>query len=111
MDGRSLVPILKDPAARLEPRALYWHYPHYNPQRNTRPYGSMRQGDWRFLVHYEDMDVEVYNLKEDIGERNNLARRLPEKTRELREDFFAWIERVDAQMPSPNPDFKPAVEK
>ncbi len=107
LDGRSLVPVLRDPSTRLEPRALYWHYPHYNPQRLTRPYGAMRDGDWRFLIHYEDMDIEVYNLKNDIGERTNLAGSMPEKTGELREKFFKWIESVDAQMPLPNPGYEP----
>ena len=107
IDGRSLVRLLKDPAARLEPRALYWHYPHYNPQRKTRPYGAMRDGVWRFLVHYEDMDIEVYNLKDDIGEKNNLASSMPEKARELHEKFKAWLAHVGAQMPLPNPGTTP----
>lgn len=107
LDGRSLVPVLRDPATRLEPRELYWHYPHYNPQRFTSPYGAMRDGDWRFLVHYEDMDIEVYNLKDDPGERTDLSKRLPGKTEALRRKFFAWLEQVGAQMPLPNPDYEP----
>ncbi len=52
-----------------------------------------------------DKRIELYNLKEDIGEENNLAKRMPEKADELRKRLDAWRKAVDAQMPTPNPKY------
>ena len=98
MDGVSLTPLLKNPAAKLKRRALYWHYPHYYP--TTSPVGSIRQGDFKLLEYFEDNHVELYNLKNDIGERNNLAEKMPEKAEELRKHLAAWRKDVNAQMPT-----------
>ena len=49
VDGKSLVPVLKNPEAKLGRETLYWHYPHYYP--TTTPVSSIRQGDWK-LLHY-----------------------------------------------------------
>jgi len=46
----------------------------------------------------------LYNLREDIGERRNLARSLSEKAAELRRDLATWRKSVGAQMPIPAPE-------
>jgi arylsulfatase A len=94
------------PKARLERDALYWHYPHYHPGGAT-PYGAIRARDWRLVEFYEDMHVELYNLKDDVGEKHDRAKDLPEKAAELRDRLHAWRQAVGAQMPAPNPDYKP----
>lgn len=104
LDGVSLVPLLGDPAAKLQRDAIFWHYPHYHPGGAT-PYGAVRAGDWKLIEFYEDMHVELYNLKEDIGERNDLAARMPDKVAELRDRLHRWREAVGAQMPTPNPQY------
>jgi arylsulfatase A-like enzyme len=105
VDGESIVPLLKDPKARLKRDAIYWHYPHYHPGGAT-PYGAVRAGDWRLVEFYEDMHVELYNLKDDIGEKNDLAKKMPDKADELRQRLHAWRKAMNAQMPTPNPDYK-----
>jgi arylsulfatase A-like enzyme len=106
IDGVSLVPLLKQTG---EPRreALYWHYPHYSNQGGT-PGGAVRAGDWKLIEFYEDMHVELYNLKADIGEKHDLAAKQPAKAAELRRLLADWRKAVNAQMPTPNPDYKPA---
>jgi len=102
-DGISLVPILKNPQADVDQRALYWHYPHYYP--TTTPVGAIRQGDWKLLQFFEDSHLELYNLREDVGEKNNLEKENPEKAQELLELLRAWRRQVDAPMPQSNPDY------
>ncbi|MEA3224602.1 MAG: sulfatase [Planctomycetota bacterium] len=109
MDGLSLVPLLKDSGAELERKALYWHYPHYYP--TTSPVSSIRLGDWKLLEYLEDNRVELYDLGADIGERNNLAQRMPEKVEQLLKHLHAWRETVDAQMPVPNPNRRSGVRR
>jgi len=98
IDGLSLVPLLKNPAVKLKREALFWHYPHYYP--TTTPVSSIRQGDWKLLEYFEDNHIELYNLKKDISEQNDLAEKLPEKTKELRECLDAWRKAINAQMPT-----------
>ncbi len=106
VDGESLAPLLKEPQAKLGREAIYWHYPHYHPGGAT-PYGAVRKGDYKLIEFFEDGKLELYNLKDDVGESNDLSRKQPELASTLRRDLAAWRERVNAQMPRPNPDYDP----
>ncbi len=106
VDGVSLVPLLQDPRATLGREAIYWHYPHYHPGGAT-PYGAVRKGDYKLIEFFEDGKLELYNLKEDVGESNDLSQQLPEAASALKQDLAAWRAQVNAQMPWPNPDYDP----
>lgn len=110
VDGISIAGLLKDHRAALEKRDLFWHYPHYSPQGGT-PSGAILSGDYKLLEFFEDGHLELYNLKVDIGEKNNLAQSMPERTKELHGRLIEWRKRVDAKMPRANPRFKPKKSK
>ena len=101
VDGLSLVPLLEGTADRLERDALFWHYPHYYP--TTTPVSAIRRGDWKLLEYHEDQHVELYHLEEDPGEKQDRSTARPQLARDLRNRLHAWRERVNAQMPTPNP--------
>jgi arylsulfatase A-like enzyme len=107
VDGRSLVALWRDPGARLDREAIYWHYPHYHPGGAT-PYGAVRARDWKLIEFYEDGRIELYNLADDLGETRDLAGALPEKAAALRRQLQDWRHSMGAQMPTPNPDYDPA---
>lgn len=109
VDGRSLMPLLKDPASdRLAGRPVYWHFPHYHPgDLYEGPYGAVRMGQWKLLEFYEDRGLELYNLARDIGEKNNLLKERRDKAEELRERLHDWRRNVDAQMPTLNYQYNP----
>jgi len=107
LDGESLVPLLKQ-AGPLKRDAIYWHYPHYHPGGAT-PYGAVRQGDFKLIEFYEDDHVELYNLKDDLAEKNDLAKTMPDQAEALRQRLHRWRVSVGAQMPTPNPDYRPNV--
>jgi len=107
LDGENIEPLLRQ-SGSMKRDAIYWHYPHYHTCGAT-PYGAIREGDFRLVEFYEDNDVELYNLKDDIGETKDLAATLPEKTAALRQKLHDWRQRVDAQMPTPNPNYDPNV--
>jgi len=102
IDGESLVPMLKG-AEILEREAIYWHFPHYHRYTNS-PYSVVRAGDWKLLKWYDRETFELYNLREDISEKNDLSKTMPEKVHELNTNLEAWLISVDAKMPVPNPD-------
>ena len=109
VDGESLEPLLRQTGS-LKREALFWHYPHYHPGGAT-PYGAIRAGDFRLVEFYEDNRVELYNLKDDIGETRDLAAKLPEKAAILRQKLHDWRQRVGAQMPTPNPARDPVKDQ
>ncbi|TKJ34470.1 MAG: sulfatase [Planctomycetes bacterium B3_Pla] len=97
IDGLSMAPLLKQ-QERLNRRILYWHYPHYGNQGGF-PGSAIRSGDWKLIESFEDGRLELFNLKEDIGEKNNLAASMPDKTAELHKALKAWRGQVGARYP------------
>ncbi len=104
IDGITIAPLLRDPKAQLERDALYWHYPHFSNQGGD-PGAAIREGNWKLIERYEDGSLELYDLEHDIGETTNLARKLPDKTRDLHRKLREWLKDVNANMPRPNPDY------
>jgi arylsulfatase A-like enzyme len=94
-------------SGKLRRDAIYWHYPHYHPGGAT-PYGAVRVGDWKLIEFFEDDHTELYNLADDVGESNDLAAKMPERATALRRQLHDWRKDVGAQMPTPNPDYRPA---
>ena len=119
LDGNSILPILKGELRELE-RPLYWHFPiylqAYNVQDNenrdslfrTRPGSVVRYKDWKLHYYFEDHGMELYNLSEDIGERNNLAEENPEKALEMHNLLESWWASTNAPIPT---DLNPQFEK
>jgi arylsulfatase A len=101
LEGLSLVPLLKDPGKKLPRGALFFHYPHYYP--TTSPVSAVRARDWKLLHFYEGDRVELYHLSEDLGEKNDLAGKMPAKAAELKGLLDGWLRKAGAQLPRPNP--------
>jgi len=103
-DGVSIVPLLKGEGS-LNRDAIYWHFPHYSNHGMQSPGGAIRCGDFKLLEYFENYTVQLFNLKEDIGEQNDISKSHPEKTNELRAKLHAWREEVGSTMMKPNPDY------
>ncbi|MEM9160416.1 MAG: sulfatase/phosphatase domain-containing protein, partial [Verrucomicrobiota bacterium] len=96
-DGISYLPTLMGKGKQREHEYLYWEF----HARKGRV--AIRKGDWKG-VRYDvaknpDSTLELYNLKDDPGESNNLAAQHPELVAEL--DNLIRQSRVE----SPNPRF------
>ena len=117
-DGINLSPVLEKKVVELD-RPLYWHFPiylqayntHDNENRDslfrTRPGSVIRYGNWKLHYYFENDEVELYNLAEDIGERNNLVKKEPEKTDELLNYLKKWWNETNAPIPR---NINPAYE-
>ncbi len=99
MDGVSLVPLLKGKGG-LKRQAIYWHYPHYHGS-GSKPSAAVRAGDYKLIEWYEDNSVELYNLRDELGEQNDLAAKMPQKAAELRGLLHKWLKQVNADVPTP----------
>ncbi len=90
--------------ARLAHEALYWHFPGYlgggRDSWRTTPAGAIRVGDYKLLEFFEDGRLELYDLKQDLGQKHDLAAEKPELTRQLHAKLVEWRQKVgcaDAQ--------------
>ena len=96
-DGKSLVPLLKK-EDNFKRKALFWHYPHFSPQ-GGKPASAIRSNEWKLIKNYETNQVELYNLKNDIGEKKNLSEGKIEMKKQLETQLNEWLKEVDASMP------------
>jgi arylsulfatase A-like enzyme len=123
LDGVSLMPLLTQ-SGTIPERTLFWHFPVYlqayagqaddahDPLFRTRPGAVLRQGKWKFHEYFEDGRLELYDLANDPGERNNVALLNPEKTAELHQVMGEWRAELQAPVPSePNPEYDAAAER
>jgi arylsulfatase A-like enzyme len=102
-DGLSLIPLLKE-NDHINRKAIYWHYPHYHGS-GQRPAGAIRVENYKLIEWYEDGQLELYNLTNDLSETKDLSEIMPEKATELRQMLDNWRHRIGAQMPHPNPNW------
>jgi arylsulfatase A-like enzyme len=106
-DGINLVTLLteqKTPA----PRILYWHQPHYLNQ-GSRPMGAIRSGPWKLIEHYENGQLELFNLSDDVSERKDLSEREPVRVAQLRGKLESWRREAKVQENTPNPNYNPVA--
>ncbi len=104
VDGVSLVGLLRGKEKYLK-RPLFWHYPHYSNQGGT-PGSSVRVGDYVLIEFFEDKHVELYNITKDIGQKQDLAKKMPDRVTQMHNMLKQWRKSVDANMPRPNPNWK-----
>lgn len=115
LDGKSLMPLLLEEGG-LHRSDLYWHFPAYleaykgmKGAWRTTPAGAVRSGDYKLIEFFEDGRLELYDLKEDPGEENDLSMIRQRKRDELHEKLKKWRKSTKAPVPSePNPAYDPA---
>jgi arylsulfatase A-like enzyme len=111
LDGINLVPLLKG-SAGLDRDTIFCHFPHYTPATGNTPSTYVRKGDWKLIRFYcegEDLAdrLELYNLKDDLGETRNLAADHPDKVKELNRLIEQHLEEVAALVPGRNTRYDP----
>ncbi|NNE00952.1 MAG: sulfatase, partial [Pirellulaceae bacterium] len=111
-DGISIVPALH--AKPLVRDAIFTYFPHAPGVPDWLPPSvSVHQGDWKLIriFHGGNNDqhrFKLFNLKEDIGEVNNLADKYPELVMQLDGLIEQHLNDTGAVRPLPNPNFDPS---
>lgn len=105
LDGLSLLPVWRNASGHVGRDALYWHFPTGietagPPAVRTPPVSVVRAGNFKLIEYLEDGRVELYNVVDDLGEKDNLVRSLPEKAAELKAKLAAWRKASQAPMPA-----------
>jgi arylsulfatase A-like enzyme len=89
LEGINLMPLLQDRAQRME-RTLFWRI-----TTQGRRQRAVRQGDWKLLL--DGPNPLLYNLANDVGERNDLANQRQDIVRKLFPLIGQWEADVDAE--------------
>ena len=113
LDGISLMPALTQ-SGPLGRDTLYWHYPHYH-SAGVAPSGAIREGRYKLIEWFEksiggigtEGALGLFDLDNDAGERNNLAREMPRKAAELHRKLVTWRQTMGAQEMELNPAYDP----
>ncbi len=104
IDGKSLVPLVKG-GQTLSRKAIYWYFPHYSNHGMQSPGSAVRSGDYKLLEYFENQTVQLFNLKNDPGEQNDLAKAKPAKVSELKAMLHKWQKEVGAKTMVKNPEY------
>jgi arylsulfatase A-like enzyme len=111
LDGESYSKLLTGDG-KLKREAIYWHFPGYLGQGKDRwrttPAGAIRAGEWKLIEFFEDGRLELYNVKEDVGEKKDLSKQKPDVVKDLHGKLLAWRKEIKAPMPTAN---KPKKDK
>jgi arylsulfatase A-like enzyme len=115
LDGESLIPLLLG-NNNLKNRAIYWHFPAYleaadhnkTGRWRSTPWSAIRYENYKLIEFFEDKHLELYDLKNDLGEKKNLTSIMPKKTEELYDRLNQWRISIKAPIPTEdNPDYNP----
>ncbi|HJH65812.1 MAG TPA: sulfatase [Bacteroides mediterraneensis] len=118
-DGKSLMPLLEsENDSAFKERPLYWHFPAYLEGGNvetvdmdfrTRPVSVILKDDWKLIENYEDGRIELYHLKTDLGEKQDVSQNCPQKVKELKTLLDNWKKRTNAPCHfKKNPYYQPS---
>jgi arylsulfatase A-like enzyme len=112
-DGKSFAPALR--GAPHDRGPTFCHFPHTTPASGGLASTWVRVGDWKLIRFYclnDDLTdrLELYNLKDDLGETRNLAARQPAKVAELNALITGFLQDTEAVVPPRNPGYNPNAQ-
>ena len=96
--GKSLKPLLISRTAKLEDRDLFWHFPHYRGS-DVVPYAIIRSRNYKLIYYFDGSQAELYDLKFDLVETNNIINSRPLIATDLARKIEIWLNESGARLP------------
>lgn len=93
IDGENIFPMIQQDNKK---RTLFWHYPHYSNQ-GGKPAAAIRSGKFKLIYHYENQAFELFDLRKDISEKNNIAAENKALTNQLKRQLLSWLNQIGAK--------------
>lgn len=101
VEGVSLLPLINNQSINTN-RNLYWHFPYYHPPINyegTSPCSAIRSGDYKLIYFYENDKAELYDIKNDVSEKQDISSQNPVITNQLKLQLMQYLKSVNARFP------------
>lgn len=102
IDGISFMPLLKQTDHTPKGRSLVWNFPNIwgNDGAGINLNCAIRKDEWKLVYYYETGKKELFNIPNDIGEKDNQAARHPDIVKRLSKELGEYLRKVNAQRPS-----------
>lgn len=107
IDGGSFAQLARGKSSLVTGRdnEFYFHFPHYQVEKGSKPMSSIRDGNLKLVHFYETGQDLLFDLAKDLEEQNDLAAAQPAVVKRLRRQLRDYLKSVDAPMPRLNPEF------
>ena len=96
-DGINLLPVIME-NHKIDRSSIYWHFPHYNGHPSSFPSSVIRKGEWKLIEAFDPSKVELFNLNDDISEKQDLAEIRTDIRDQLLSELNSWRKEVGAEM-------------
>lgn len=109
IDGISFMPMLKQTGDTSKGRSLVWNFPNIwgNDGAGINLNCAIRKDDWKLVYYYETGKKELFNIPQDISEKNDQSAHHPEIVKRLSKELGEYLRKVNAQRPSFKNTHKP----
>ncbi|GIS29203.1 MAG: hypothetical protein CM15mP130_2330 [Verrucomicrobiota bacterium] len=95
---------MQNPKAKLNRKAIHWHYPHYHHDRPAVPFANGLEIN---RIPGRNRRYRIISISQDLSESNNLADERKGKVADLKKKLSDWRNEVLARIPVPNPSYNP----
>jgi len=98
LDGTNMTPFWR--GHKPGDRTFFWHFPH-----RQNPASAVMDGDWKLVYHIVENEYELFDIKADQEEKNNLMLTSPNKFEILKRKLEEHLQHTGAQRMRPNPEW------
>jgi len=120
IDGRSIWGLMSDVKNKKKTytrNTHYWHYPfnviYNNPYDGLplTPHSAIMEGNYKLIFDWYGK-LKLFDVKKDLSENNNLAKKMPDKVNDLFGKLITWLDKdvKKTYWPTLNPDYNSAKE-
>jgi uncharacterized sulfatase len=104
LDGEDLSATLVGRAKESREKPIFWRRPPDRPgnKQQDNPDLAVRDGKWKYYVNFDGSDRQLYNLREDLSETQNVVQRYPEVSKRLHQALIDWNASMPVDAGDPN---------
>ena len=102
IDGISFMPLLKGTGDPSKGRALVWNFPNIwgNDGPGINLDCAIRKDEWKLVYYYETGKKELFNIPNDISEKNDVAKQHPGIVKRLSKELGNYLRATGGQRPT-----------
>jgi uncharacterized sulfatase len=92
-DGENMLDAISGKTTKIRSKPLMWIRPPDRPGYfpNNAPDLAIRKGNYKLLMDFDESNLQLYDLTQDVGETKNLKDAKPVETTELKKELMAWF--------------------